>query len=142
MNCKVHTSINTVRLRGNKLKATSSRLELLDIFEHAKKPLSVSEISAKLPSSDKATLYRNVESLEQTGILKQIRFKERQAYYEIDSAHHHHIICMRCEKIADVKDCKISVSEKALLKHSGFAKIADHSLEFYGLCNNCAHKTT
>jgi Fe2+ or Zn2+ uptake regulation protein len=137
MNCKEHTPAITATLRGNKMKATQSRIQLLDVFEHAKKPLSVTELVAKIPSSDRATLYRNVESLEQSGILKQVRFKDRQAYYEIESNHHHHIICTHCGKISDVAHCKISISEKELLKNTGFAEVSDHSLEFYGYCDNC-----
>lgn len=137
MNCKEHTPTITSTLRGNKMKATQSRIQLLDVFEHAKKPLSVAELVAKIPSSDRATLYRNVESLEQSGILKQVRFKDRQAYYEIESSHHHHIICTNCGRISDITHCKISISGKNLLKDTGFAEVKDHSLEFYGLCDKC-----
>lgn len=140
MKCKEHAPAIAARLRGNKMKATQSRLELLDVFTHAKKPLSVAELSEKLPGSDKATVYRNVESLEQTGVLQQIRFKDGPAYYEMQSAHHHHVICMRCGKIADVTHCKVSVSPGELLKDTGFAEVKDHSLEFYGYCGTCAKK--
>jgi len=138
MNCKEHSTQLKEKLRDNKLKATPARLELLDIFEHARRPLAVAELSEKLPESDRATLYRNVEVLEQLGLLKQIRFKDRQVYYEVEDKHHHHIVCTNCGKIADISHCKLDTTGKSVLKHTGFAEIDDHSLEFYGLCAACA----
>jgi Fur family ferric uptake transcriptional regulator len=138
MACKEHIAGFKTQLRKNNLKATPARLNILDVFEHAKRPLSVSEISDKLESSDKATVYRNIDSLQNLGIIKQIRFQDRQAYYEINNTHHHHVICKKCGKIRDIESCKIILSGKNTLINSDFTEITDHSLEFYGICNACA----
>jgi Fur family ferric uptake transcriptional regulator len=140
MNCVTHSKTIKQQLKGNKLKATPARLGLLDVFEHVKKPLSVTELAQKLGrlGVDKATLYRNVESLEALGLLKKIHLADRQEYYELAGRHHHHhLVCKICGKVSDVEGCKIISTNKNLLKKSGFAKITDHSLEFFGICNNC-----
>ena len=138
--CEQHSSKITKQLKENKLKVTSIRLSLLDVFEHAKKPLSVKELREELSDqqTDKVTLYRNIETLEKLGLIKQIQLKGRQAYFEINSTkHHHHLICKVCGKIVDIPGCKITTSDQNLMETTGFAKIIDHSLEFFGICNSC-----
>jgi len=138
MSCKQHGEFLQKTLRENKLKVTPGRLALLDVFEHAKEPLSVQDVLSKLPRADKVTLYRTVESLEKLGLLKQIRFHNREALYELTSLkHHHHLVCKSCGKVSDVSHCKISVPSSDLLHGTGFAKVTDHSLEFFGICNSC-----
>lgn len=133
------------KLKIHKLKSTSARLALLDIFEHNKKPLSVKELAEKLGSTgvDTVTVYRNVESLEKAGLLKKIFIDNKQSYYELASQnHHHHLICKVCGKISDITGCSVTVSGKNLLKTHGFAKITGHSLEFFGICGKCFKKTS
>lgn len=143
MNCTQHTKQSAILLKSSNLKSTGARLALLDIFKHAKKPLSVSEIFAllKQDKTDKVTLYRNVEALAELGILKQIRLKDRQAYYElVEQKHHHHLICKQCGKIKDIATCNLDTVKKTVLKTTGFASISEHSLEFFGICASCAKR--
>ncbi len=138
-----HTKQSIAVLQENQLKATSARVELLDIFKHTQKPLSVGDIFKLLKKTgvDKVTLYRNMESLVQLGIIRQVRLKDRQAYYELAAhGHHHHVVCSTCGKIKDMSGCGINFVSKKFLKLSGFAKINEHSLEFFGICTSCAKK--
>jgi Fur family ferric uptake transcriptional regulator len=136
--CVQHTNESKKQLKTGGLKITSTRLQLLDIFKHAKKPLSIKELAKSIGAkADEVTLYRNIESFENLGLLKQIRFQDRQAYYELSGDHHHHIVCQRCGKIADVKNCRVNLP-KASVAAAGFKKLKGHSLEFFGLCNSCA----
>jgi Fur family ferric uptake transcriptional regulator len=131
------------QLKNNGLKVTQARLKLLDIFKRAKKPLSIKQIAEQLgdTEADIVTLYRNVESLENLGLIKQIRLTDRQSYYElITENHHHHLICKICGKIADVKECDVTMQGPKLLKTHGFAKVTEHSLEFFGVCSSCDKK--
>ncbi len=137
MKCAQHEKEISATLKNNGLKVTPGRLGLLDIFKHNKKPLAVKEI-AKLYKSfgkiDLVTLYRNVESLAEMGIVKKLRISDKEAHYEIPHSHHHHLICTNCGKIADLENCEVRLPKT---KIPGFSKIKEHSLEFFGLCNNC-----
>jgi Fe2+ or Zn2+ uptake regulation protein len=135
MECKIHLQESAQQLKDQGLKITSVRLKLLDIFKHAKKPLSVKEIYKNLKSADLVTLYRNVESLEDQGLLKHIYINSKQAFYELNSSrHHHHITCVQCGKINDIAECEVKIKKGSI---PGFAKVTEHSLEFFGLCNKC-----
>ena len=140
--CVQHKAESSQQLKTSGLKITAARLELLDIFKHAKKPLSIQEISHHLSTSsvDVATLYRNVESLQNLGLVKQINLQSRQAYYELaGGAHHHHLVCTNCGKLANIKPKETDLAQ-SLLKTHGFARVIDHSLEFFGVCNKCFAK--
>jgi Fur family ferric uptake transcriptional regulator len=137
--CNQHTTESKQQLKTGGLKVTTARLDLLDILKHAKKPLSIKEIAQRLGESkiDLVTLYRNVESLQKLGIVKQINLKDRQAYYELGAGeHHHHLICTNCGRLEDVHIEEINLNKTFLKKH-GFAKVTDHSLEFFGICAKC-----
>lgn len=128
-------------LKSSGLKITQARLKLLDIFKRAKKPLSIKQVAQQLgdTNADLVTLYRNVEALDNLGLIKQMKFKDRQAYYElITENHHHHLVCKSCGKISDVNECSVTIQGPKLLKIHGFAKVYDHSLEFFGICEKCA----
>ena len=135
--CDQHTAESKQQLKTGGLKITTARLDLLDILKHAKKPLSIKDMARRLGEVDLVTLYRNVECLQNLGIVKQINLKDRQAYYELAGGqHHHHIVCTNCGKLEDIQVQEINLN-KAFLKNHGFAKVTDHSLEFFGLCQSC-----
>ncbi len=143
MACELHSYIIKMQLWGNQLRATPIRIELLDIFEHVKKPLNISQLEKELAHliPDKTTLYRTVESLTKEGMLRKINFGAKEQYFELASGkHHHHIVCSRCKKIEDIPDCDLSDYYKAFSKKTGFAEINEHSLEFFGICQNCVYK--
>lgn len=139
--CTKHQEESVVQLKSGGLKVTPARLSVLDVFKHAKKPLNVKELSKNFScqNTDQVTLYRCVESLQNLGLLKKVYIDSSQTYYELSAQdHHHHLVCKTCGKIADIEGCDIKINQKHLLKGSGFAEVDDHSLEFFGTCNDCS----
>ncbi len=144
MKCKAHTTHFKALLRQNRLKATPARLLILEVFEHARKPLSVKDLEIELGKNsavDMVTLYRNVENLKSLGILSEVNLSSGQAFYETTSKpHHHHLICEGCGKLEDIDGCRVKSLEQSWLKGSSFKNISRHSLEFFGICNKCFNK--
>ncbi len=130
-------------LRQKGLKITGMRLAVLTLMESAHRPLDIPELltllSQKEPA-DKVTLYRTITTLEKTGLVKRVMLKKRQAYYELNEPHehHHHLTCQQCGIMVDVPGCQVVIKQKTLLHGTGFRQITDHSLEFTGICINCA----
>jgi Fe2+ or Zn2+ uptake regulation protein len=136
--CATHTPLLEEQLREHSLKVTQARLGILDVLTHAKKPISINELSLRLQHIDLATLYRTVETLKDLGIVTQVDFHHGHAHYELATRrHHHHLICQKCGKVVDLSKCDTSGLERQALKIGGFAKINSHSLEFFGICNAC-----
>lgn len=130
-------------LRKSGHKATQSRLAILEVFRKAKEPLSAQGIIALLPHDvDQATIYRTLKSLKEKGVIKQIDLRHNHAHYELaDIIDHHHLICLSCGKIENVEHRNVEAMERTILQDAKhFAEIKQHTLEFYGICKNCAKK--
>lgn len=129
-------------LKGFGLKVTQPRLAILDSLNGSPVPLSAQEIHRKVKSAkaDQATIYRNLQTLATTGLIRRVNFQHDHNHYELAGHHHHHVICENCGKVADISKCDITTMEKQAKAMSGFAQINSHALEFFGLCKNCAAK--
>lgn len=88
---------------------------------------------------NKTTVYRELEQMQKLGMVESVQLGDRKQYYELTSrAHHHHLVCLSCERVEEV-----DVDETVLLKEEG--KISQekkfdllrHSLEFFGVCLRC-----
>ncbi|NBV76734.1 transcriptional repressor [bacterium] len=124
-------------LREYGSKATPGRVTLLKVLWQEDKPISVAGLKKKLdPSFDEVTLYRALESLTASGLIREVDFRHGHAHYEMNALreHHHHIICTSCGRVEDT-ECR--VQEAKLTKASAFRIITDHTAEFFGLCNSC-----
>jgi len=128
-------------LKENKVKLTNERREIISVLENTKFPLSPNDIflriTPKLPKANLTTVYRNLEMLEGLNLVKRLAFNKTNFSYELvnDRLHHHHVICKNCGRVEDLEN----VSEKFVKEVASQTKfkIADHNLEFFGLCESC-----
>jgi len=132
-------------IRNAGFRATTPRVSILSFLTGAKYPLTIQEIIYGVGEKniDQVTAYRTLEAFKKAGIVTQVDFQHGHAHYEFkDRAHdHHHVVCVSCEKVEDFVGCNYeNLANKALKQTHGFAKIMDHSLEFFGLCNSCIKK--
>lgn len=138
------TSDYEALLRSKHLKVTSQRVALLDVLTTAPQPLTVEELHQQLfTSADRVTIYRNVETLVQAKIVKQVDFREGVLRYELEHEHHHHLVCTQCGSITPIYEHCVAVSNQTIQKKYGFT-VSEHQLEFFGLCShcNCLQKNT
>lgn len=125
-------------LRQHNLSVTPFRIKLLKLLTTVHVPLSVQKLAELFEEPvDKVTLYRNLETFEQAGLICRMYFNGQEALYEqrFTDHHHHHLICTSCGKIEDVPGCSIEQPRTG----SGF-KTHHHHVEFYGLCHICSLK--
>lgn len=128
-----------LRLAG--LKATSSRLSILELFSDECYPRDAEGILGcfKKDEIDLVTIYRTLSSLEEKGILRRVDLHKEAKYYELNQKHHHHLICNGCGAIEKVRGCGIDKLSSQIISESlGFVAVSDHSLEFFGTCKSCA----
>ena len=123
------------------LKATPARIAVMKFLESADQPVDVNSILDYLKKEDidtnPATVFRMMNDFLQKGITKQIQFQECKARYELSNKrHHHHLICTNCGKVEEVEGDFLKEMEDKIYKDKKF-RVKDHSLEFFGLCENC-----
>ncbi|MDP3964878.1 MAG: Fur family transcriptional regulator [bacterium] len=131
--------IENLKRRG--FRETPVRFRLLELLSNSSTPLSVPEIIGKLSQQNlkpnKTTLYREIDFLMNQDILVEVRLHDRKKRYEITQQHHHHLVCLKCDSITDIKlKQDLGREETRLAKRFNFA-IERHALEFFGYCNNC-----
>lgn len=128
-------------LKEADLRATPARIAVMNFLEKANQPVDVNSIIEYLKvegiKTDPATVFRIMNTLTQKGITIPIEFQEGKMRYELaGKAHHHHLVCESCGKIEDVSTSIIPTVEKEIQKKQNFL-IKRHSLEFFGLCQDC-----
>jgi Fe2+ or Zn2+ uptake regulation protein len=131
-------------IKEHRLRSSKTRRALLRIFLERPIPLSVPQIQSELTCAslqvNKTTVYRELEVLEYAGIVHSLSLQDRRQYYELSlGEHHHHLVCLRCERIEDVDVDESGLLEEGVRvsREKNFS-ILRHSLEFFGLCKLCS----
>ena len=99
-----------------------------------------SQLKPELPKLSQGTVYRNLGILQEMGKVKKIHYGSTFDRYEVNSSHHYHLICNKCDSITDIEipACKDLLKKAA--EHSDFT-VTDHDIEFYGTCRSCSGGT-
>lgn len=133
--------IGKLKEKGSRI--TKTRKAICEIISNSKKPISAACISEllleKSISVNKTTVYRELAFLLDKGFILQVFIDPKRLFYESTYLpHHHHFVCQDCGQLEDVYlDNELKEVEKKL-EQKNKAKIKHHSLEFFGLCKNCA----
>jgi Fe2+/Zn2+ uptake regulation proteins len=96
------------------------------------------ELRKTNPRIGRATIFRIIEKLEKLKILDRIDFADGTHCFRICSSdsHHHHLTCTQCHRIVEFEYCIPEEQISAIEKQANF-EIDDHSLTFFGRCENC-----
>lgn len=128
-------------LEERHIRPTQARLAILDVIETATEPIDVATIVERLRKNgadlDTVTIYRNVEILTNSSVIKSIDFRDGRNRYEIEGQHHHHLVCTKCGRSTPIYDQCLAVTEKEIARKFGFV-VQDHQLEFFGRCKKCS----
>ena len=135
-----------LQLKNKGYRFSAVRNLILTSLDDNKRPLSVFDLQKMLKLKklkvNKTTVYRELNSLKKEGIILEIQLKGNKRWYELaERDHHHHIICVKCDKVEDFDGCDSkNLINKALKQAPGFAEITNHTVDFFGLCKSCAKK--
>ncbi|MFA5131811.1 MAG: Fur family transcriptional regulator [Candidatus Paceibacterota bacterium] len=125
------------------LRVTEHRTAVLSFLSKVKNPVTVYELVDALRKKnniDQATVYRNLSSLHEAGLLRRLDFNHGHAHYELETGRaSHQLVCGKCETIEKIEGISIDdVVKKMLKKSKKFKQTTTHSMEIYGLCKSCA----
>lgn len=93
-------------------------------------------VSAEHPTISKATVYRNLNSLAEDGLLQKIAMPRDADRFDDTLAEHYHLRCLGCNQVLDLPmQYQQSLNEKAAKDTD--CTIEEHNLIFTGWCKNC-----
>ncbi len=129
-------------LKSGGKRESAARTVLLWVLEANSTPLSVPQILAALArrgkTVNKTTVYRELNTLLERGMVRELQFGDLKKRYELTPEnHHHHLVCTRCHRVEDVELPRdLDFQERQIEKQKKF-KILNHTLEFFGICAVC-----
>ncbi|HED6147789.1 TPA: peroxide-responsive transcriptional repressor PerR, partial [Campylobacter coli] len=111
-------------LKKHELKATPQRLCVLKILkrhEHPNIEELYEEIKKEYPSISLATVYKNLNTLQEQGLVVEINVANQKTCYDIYEERHIHIICSKCGNIEDMsfQDANLDEYQEKLEKKMG-----------------------
>jgi len=139
------------KFKGCGYKITIGREAILEVLSKANRHLSAEDIYMKVhalyPAVGLTTVYRTLEILERVGLVYKFDFGDGRARFELAEGekgenHHHHLVCVNCNRVIDYADFIdqevkfLKETEKELSKKYRF-RITNHLIQFYGVCEKC-----
>ncbi len=115
-------------------KIILEELQKLDTHPTAKQLYKI--VEKRLPNVGLATIYRNLDFLEQNKKILKLKSKENEARYDGRADKHCHLICRECGSILDLMDVDKIIIKSKELEQSGF-KIDPSYAEMFGECSSC-----
>jgi len=125
-------------LKTHELKATPQRLAILENIDHAGH-ISIEELftslNPKFPSLSLATIYKNLRSMSEVGIVNELNVPGQKNHFELVKECHFHLVCKCCGRIEDIHlDIDPLIDEA---RHKSQFSIENSELYLSGLCHQC-----
>jgi Fur family ferric uptake transcriptional regulator len=129
-------------LDSKSLKLTEERKAVLkEIFlrrGHVEAEDLASNLRKKKKTASRATIYRTLELLVESGIVRKVDLGHGHFHYEpvLDDPHHEHMICLSCGKVIEFSDKTMERTLDRLCKRTGFEH-RSHRFQIFGYCKDC-----
>lgn len=123
-------------------RQTVQRRAILEAIAGGDVFLSAQDLYERLRSEKRSvgltTVYRNLQSLAEQGVLDVVRTPVGESKYRLCSkaAHHHHLVCRRCGVSVEIESPEVEKWASATARAHGFTDV-DHELELFGNCQDC-----
>ena len=102
---------------------------------HATSEQVVTYLSEKHPAIGRATIYRNLSQMAESGELLRVGSFYGSTHYDHNCHEHYHFICGECRRVFDVEGSLGDVIER--VKGAEGFDITQCQISFSGLCLEC-----
>jgi Fur family transcriptional regulator, ferric uptake regulator len=136
------TELESLRneLRTRSLRATPSRIAVLELMRASDNPLSHAEAADRLTLKawDRATIYRNLTDLADVGLLRRSDHGDHVWRFEaVRDDHgpekHPHFVCVECGGVECLPGVELSMKKAAPRS----VKTRDVEIQLRGVCDAC-----
>jgi Fur family transcriptional regulator, ferric uptake regulator len=136
----VDAAISVLRERG--LRVSAARRLVLETLFAADGPRSAEQIadgvSGRVPRSDRASVYRNLETLEQLGLVRHVHLGHGPGLYQlVTGSEVEYLVCESCNAVRALPAPELDEVREAIRRTAGFEARFGH-FPIVGLCPECA----
>ncbi|MBW4520733.1 MAG: transcriptional repressor [Scytolyngbya sp. HA4215-MV1] len=126
-------------------RLTPQRETILQVFQNLAegKHLSAEDLYYMLQNEGEhislSTIYRTLKLMARMGILRELELAEGHKHYELNQPypyHHHHLICVRCNKMIEFKSEPILKIGSKTAQKEGY-HLLDCQLTIHAVCPTC-----
>jgi len=135
----VEQAVELLRERG--LRASSARRLVLEALFAAEGPISAERvaegIAGRVPPSDLASVYRNLETLEAAGLVRHVHLGHSPGLYALSGAtDREYLVCESCAAVRAVESAELDDVREAVRERFGYVPHFSH-FPLVGLCPDC-----
>ena len=140
----VESAVEAMRARG--MRISSARRLVLEALYAADAPISAEQIAdglaGRLPRSDLASVYRNLETLEQVGLVRHCHLGHGPGLYMPTGAREReYLVCDSCNAVMAVEPSDMDAVRTLIHERFGYEARFSH-FPILGLCADCAREET
>ena len=131
-------------LRGAGLRATPSRLAVLDVLRASDAPVSHGDVADRLASQawDRATIYRNLTDLAEAGLARRTDVGDHVWRFEAASSRHGeahpHFVCTACGAIECLPEIELAIRRARSGRPPRSVRRRQVEVHVRGLCDACS----
>lgn len=129
------------KLRQRGYRLTPQRLAVPEVTKAGPGHMTVHQLFESLqtnyPTMTVPTVYRNLQWLQEVGLVAETDpGGDCHIYESIAENHHHHLVCVRCKRVVDLPSSFLEPLCQSVLQEYGFIPCLEH-VGLFGLCPDC-----
>ena len=134
------------QVRAKGLRATPSRLAVLDLLRVSDAPMSHGDVADRLANQawDRATIYRNLTDLSEAGLVRRTDVGDHVWRFEAvsgdhDASAHPHFVCTECGSIECLPEIELAIRSSRSSRSRPPRAVKQRQVEVHvrGLCDAC-----
>lgn len=127
-------------LRARGQRVTPQRLAIAAVVRDLRHHATADEISGlvaeRVPGISMPTVYATLDLLEELGLVRRVATETGTAVFDARTDSHHHVVCRRCGRIADIEAPAEHAAVLQAAERAGYLA-DDAQVVVRGLCPAC-----
>ncbi len=119
---------------------TTQRRTVLEVLlqrsDHPTADQIFETVKVRHPRISRRTVYRVLDTLAELGLIRRVHHPGAAARFDAKTHRHHHLVCIRCNKIVDWESADLDSIALPKGKPHGF-DVCDFSVQLMGICPAC-----
>ena len=137
----IRDQIKILIMSTSKPEITKRQEQILNELKKCNDELSGQELHRKLHNGEKAmgltTVYRNLQVLVKQGLIRSRHLPNGEVLYAPVERDIHHLTCVSCGETTRLQGCPVKTVDISK-KVSNKFELLFHTLEYFGICQNCS----